>query len=77
MPAHRLLPTALAALSLVGNTAALAQESSSLERVTVVGSRKSLPAASATDTLVPVDIYSMSKTAEGGGQFDLAQTLQY
>ncbi len=77
MSAHRLLPTALAALSLFGTATALAQEASSLERVTVVGSRKTLPAASATDTLVPVDIYSMSKAAEGGGQFDLAQTLQY
>ncbi|MDR7332266.1 TonB-dependent receptor [Roseateles asaccharophilus] len=77
MHATRLLPTALAVLSLCGTTAALAQEASSLERVTVVGSRKSLPAASSTDTLVPVDIYSMSKVTEGGGQFDLAQTLQY
>lgn len=77
MHATRLLPTALAALSLFSTTAALAQEASSLERVTVVGSRKSLPAASATDTLVPVDIYSMGKVAEGGGQFDLAQSLQY
>ncbi len=77
MHATRLLPTALAALSLFGTTAATAQEASSLERVTVVGSRKTLPAASSTDTLVPVDIYSMSKVTEGGGQFDLAQTLQY
>lgn len=77
MHATRLLPTALAALSLFSTAAALAQEASSLERVTVVGSRKSLPAASSTDTLVPVDIYSMSKATEGGGQFDLAQSLQY
>lgn len=76
MHANRLLPTALAALSLFSATAALAQDNS-LERVTVVGSRKSLPAASSTDTLVPVDIYSMGKVAEGGGQFDLAQSLQY
>lgn len=77
MHATRLLPTALAALTLFTTTATLAQEASSLERVTVIGSRKSLPAASATDTLVPVDIYSMGKIAEGGGQFDLAQSLQY
>lgn len=77
MHAIRLLPTALAALTLISTTAALAQEASSLERVTVVGSRKSLPAASSTETLVPVDIYSMGKVAEGGGQFDLAQSLQY
>ncbi|MEO6279768.1 TonB-dependent receptor [Roseateles sp.] len=77
MHAIRLLPTALAALSLFGSAAAIAQEASSLERITVVGSRKTLPAASSTDTLVPVDIYSMGKVAEGGGQFDLAQSLQY
>ncbi len=77
MHATRLLPTALAALSLFSTAAALAQEAGSLERVTVVGSRKSLPAASSTDTLVPVDIYSMGKVAGGGGQFDLAQSLQY
>ncbi|HEV6963947.1 TonB-dependent receptor [Roseateles sp.] len=77
MPVHRLLPVALAALSLFGSSAVLAQEANNLERVTVLGSRKSLPAASSTDTLVPVDIYSMSKVAESGGQFDLAQSLQY
>ncbi|MFG6428446.1 TonB-dependent receptor plug domain-containing protein [Roseateles sp. LYH14W] len=77
MPAPRLLPTALAALSLFATMAAVAQETTSLERVSVVGSRKTMPAASSTDTLVPVDIYSMSKVTEGGGQFDLAQSLQY
>jgi iron complex outermembrane receptor protein len=77
MHAPRLLPTAIAALSLFSTLAAQAQETTSLERVNVVGSRKTLPAASSTDTLVPVDIYSMSKITEGGGQFDLAQTLQY
>ncbi|MFG6466949.1 TonB-dependent receptor plug domain-containing protein [Roseateles sp. BYS87W] len=77
MQAPRLLPTAVAALSLFSSVVALAQDASSLERVTVVGSRKTLPAASSTETLVPVDIYSMSKVTEGGGQFDLAQSLQY
>lgn len=77
MHATRLLPTALAAITLFATASAIAQETGSLERVTVIGSRKSLPAASSTDTLVPVDIYSMSKATEGGGQFDLAQTLQY
>jgi iron complex outermembrane receptor protein len=77
MAAPRLLPVALAAISLFATTAALAQEASSLERVTVVGSRKTLSSASSTDTLVPVDIYSMGKLVEGGGQFDLAQSLQY
>ncbi len=77
MHAPRLLPTALAALSLFASTAAVAQDTTSLERITVVGSRKTLPAASSTDTLVPVDIYAMGKIVEGGGQFDLAQSLQY
>ncbi|MCE4555265.1 TonB-dependent receptor plug domain-containing protein [Roseateles cellulosilyticus] len=77
MQAIRLSPTALAVACLVAASPALAQEATSLERVSVVGSRRTLPAASSTDTLVPVDIYSMNKAAEGGGQFDLAQTLQY
>jgi len=80
MRSPRLLPTALAALCLFGAMPVLAQqgqEVSNLDKVTVVGSRKALPAASETDTVVPVDIYSMGKVAEGGGQFDLAQTLQY
>jgi iron complex outermembrane receptor protein len=68
MRAPRLLPTTIAALSLFATLAATAQETTSLERVNVVGSRKTLPAASSTDTLVPVDIYSMSKVAEGGGE---------
>jgi len=76
LPAFTRLAAAVALLA--AGQLAQAQEAASLERVTVVGSRKSLPvAASSTDTLVPVDIYSMTKTAEGGGQFDLAQTLQY
>ena len=68
-------PVALALSLLAFSAVAAAQES--LERITVVGSRKSLPALSSTDTLVPVDVYSMGKVAEGGGQFDLAQSLQF
>ena len=49
MRATRLLPTALAAASLFGTLNALAQEAAALERVTVLGSRKSLPAASSTE----------------------------
>ncbi len=47
------------------------------ERITIVGSRRAQPASSAIDTTVPVDVYSLGKAAESGGQFDLAQTLQY
>ena len=77
MPTPRMLPIALAVIAATAPALALAQDTTNLERVTVLGSRKSLPAASSTDTLVPVDIYSMSKITEGGGQFDLAQSLQY
>jgi len=40
-----------------------------------VGSRR--VNASATDTTVPVDFIPMAKVTESGGNFDLAQTLQY
>ncbi|MFZ6751530.1 TonB-dependent receptor plug domain-containing protein [Undibacterium sp. Ren11W] len=43
--------------------------------VTVVGSRRAN--SSSTNTPLPVDFISLSKVAEQGGQFDLAQTLQY
>ncbi|NHZ36060.1 TonB-dependent receptor plug domain-containing protein [Massilia rubra] len=44
--------------------------------VSVVGSRR-VSANSATDTAVPVDLIPMTRLAEQGGQFDLAQTLTY
>ncbi|MDQ1816266.1 TonB-dependent receptor [Massilia sp. CCM 9210] len=44
--------------------------------VSVVGSRR-VSATSATDTAVPVDLIPMTRMAEQGGQFDLAQTLTY
>lgn len=46
-----------------------------VETVTVVGSRR--VNASSTDTTVPVDFIPITKVAEQGGQFDLAQTLTY
>ncbi|PIG29344.1 iron complex outermembrane receptor protein [Janthinobacterium sp. 35] len=46
-----------------------------VQTVSVVGSRR--VASSATDTMVPVDIIPISRVAEQGGQFDLAQSLQY
>ncbi len=45
------------------------------ERVNIVGTRRS--ASSATDTALPIDVIPLSKATETGGQFDLAQTLQY
>ena len=46
-----------------------------VETITVVGSRR--VNGSSTDTPVPVDFIPMTKVAEQGGQFDLAQSLQY
>ena len=61
--------------ALTGLPEALAQNDNPLQSVNVVGSRRA--ASSATDTAVPVDIIPMNKVAEQGGQFDLAQTLNY
>ncbi|MET3133787.1 iron complex outermembrane receptor protein [Oxalobacteraceae bacterium GrIS 1.11] len=46
-----------------------------MQTVNVVGSRRAT--SSSTDTMVPVDVISLAKVAEQGGQFDLGQTLQY
>jgi len=54
---------------------ALAQNDNQMQSVSVVGSRRAT--SSATDTAVPVDIIPMNKVSEQGGQFDLAQTLNY
>jgi iron complex outermembrane recepter protein len=51
------------------------EEAKPAETITIVGSRRQN--ASATDTPVPVDFLPMAKATEQGGQFDLAQTLQY
>ena len=52
-----------------------ANEPTVIDTINVVGSRR--VNASSTDTPVPVDFISLTKVAEQGGQFDLAQTLQY
>lgn len=44
-----------------------------MQTMTIVGSRRAN--ASATDTPLPVDFIAVTKSAESGGQFDLAQTL--
>jgi len=51
-------------------------EVTELEGLTVLGSRRH-DRTSDTDTPVPVDVLPMQKAAEQGGNFDLAQTLQY
>ncbi len=79
-PVLRLSAIALATAAGLASAPAplLAQTSADTsERITILGSRRATPASSAIDTTVPVDIYSLGKAAESGGQFDLAQTLQY
>ncbi len=51
------------------------KDATTVEAITIVGSRRTN--ASTTDTAVPVDIIPMAKSAESGGQFDLAQSLTY
>ncbi|MFZ3285327.1 MAG: TonB-dependent receptor plug domain-containing protein, partial [Telluria sp.] len=70
--------TALAALTPAAFAQSTAQASKEdvIPSVTVVGSRRAAT-ASATETAVPVDFIPMTKVAEQGGQFDLAQTLTY
>ena len=46
-----------------------------VDKITIVGTRRAN--ASSTDTVVPVDFIPLAKAAEQGGQFDLAQTLQF
>lgn len=48
-----------------------------LDAVTVVGSRRVAPRSSDTDSVVPVDVLTISKDVERSPQFDLAQTLQF
>ena len=49
-------------------------QAAAVQSVHVVGTRRT-GAASSTDTPVPVDIIPMTRLAEQGSQFDLAQTL--
>jgi len=67
---------ALAALPFgaTAQTTAPAASSDTMQSVSIVGSRR-VGNTSATDTTVPVDYIPLTKSAEQGGQFDLAQTL--
>jgi len=68
---------ALAALpsgALAQTTAPAASDATNIQSVNIVGSRR-VGNTSATDTTVPVDYIPLTKSAEQGGQFDLAQTL--
>ncbi|MEO5558556.1 MAG: TonB-dependent receptor [Dokdonella sp.] len=70
--------------SFAGAGTAVAQDSAptsgdkatELEGITVLGSRR-FDRGSDTETPVPVDVLPMTKAAEQGASFDLAQTLQY
>ncbi|MBX3689697.1 TonB-dependent receptor [Dokdonella sp.] len=87
---HTQLSLAIAALGLAGSfwsgflwaqdTVPTADRSDDkvtrLEGVIVVGSRR-YDRGSDTDTAVPVDIVPMTKAADQGASFDLAQTLEY
>ena len=64
------LPTSAAAQT----TAPAAEAGNTIQSVNIVGSRR-VGNTSATDTPVPVDYIPLTKAAEQGGQFDLAQTL--
>lgn len=74
------------ALAVPAASVALAQDQTSsnrpdeptvqLETVTTIGSRR-IGRTSETTTPVPVDVLPMAESIEKGGQFDLAQTLQY
>ncbi len=81
-PVRRSILLALYGSTLVGAVPAFAQTSAPqagadvIPSVSVVGSRR-VGNTSATDTAVPVDVIPMTKVAEQGGQFDLAQTLTY
>jgi iron complex outermembrane receptor protein len=65
---------AIAPPALAQNAAPAAANEPVPQTVTVVGSRRAAT-ASAVETAVPVDFIPMTKLAEQGGQFDLAQTL--
>jgi iron complex outermembrane receptor protein len=65
---------ALAPSALAQTATPDAAQAETMQSVRVVGTRRVGPATS-TDTPVPVDIIPMTRLAEQGSQFDLAQTL--
>lgn len=77
------LSSAIALALCIAAMPALAQEApdeaetdaTTLDQVQVIGSRR--VGGSETQTMLPVDIIPMEKSASQGAQFDLAQTLQF
>ena len=66
----------VAAPSQAADEPPLTDQITQLEGLTVLGSRR-YDRSSETETLVPVDVLPMTKAAEQGASFDLAQTLEY
>lgn len=69
--------TAVAPFSLATAQEKESSEAKTLDAISVVGSRRVTTNSSDTESLVPVDVISITKASEQSGQFDLAQTLQY
>lgn len=69
--------TAVAPFSLAMAQDKETSEAKTLDALTVIGSRRVTSNSSDTETLVPVDVISITKASEQSGQLDLAQTLQY
>ncbi|CAN5898504.1 hypothetical protein BH11PSE12_BH11PSE12_30640 [soil metagenome] len=69
--------SAVVHVSVFAQSAGVAEKAAepAIQTTTIVGSRRAN--SSAVNTALPVDFISLSKVAEQGGQFDLAQTLQY
>ncbi|MFN0182184.1 MAG: TonB-dependent receptor plug domain-containing protein [Aquabacterium sp.] len=79
---HLTAPAALTAIAAalmapVTVQAQTATDSAASERVTVVGSRRPAASRSDVESALPLDVYSLAKQVESGGQFDLGQTLQF
>lgn len=70
------LPLAVSAQDTGGAQPQTQAKVTELEGITVLGSRRH-DRSSDTETPVPVDLLPMTKAAEQGAFFDLAQTLQY
>ena len=84
-PAKHALWLALALAGLLGPLPqAFAQDAADsddevveLDMISVIGSRRVSPRSSDTDSVVPVDVFNISKEVERSPQFDLAQSLQF
>lgn len=79
MPAAHAAPqtaTPVPGAQAVDSTADAPATAAQLDSVSVIGSRR-VGRSSETTTPVPVDVIPMQRQSESGGQFDLAQSLQY